>query len=148
MSECNLVQEQLGERVGKKRATVNNYLRLLKLPPDIQNAVKENKISMGHARALVSVENVDDQLSVFKKIIEQELSVRATEAIVRSLSEKTETTKEAKSSGDPEISRLQGRLSSHFGTKVSVAGDSKKGEIKIPYVSLEDLNRILEILDF
>ena len=152
ISECDLKQEQLGDRVGKKRTTVNNYLRLLKLPPDIQIAVKDGEISMGHARALVNVENVDLQLDIYKRIIEQELSVRKVEALVRELSGGAKPEKVAKPALSPEHERevhnLQSRLTSHFGTKVQVKTDAKnKGEIKIPFVNADDLNRILELLE-
>ena len=147
LSECNLKQEELGDRVGKKRATVNNYLRLLKLPPDIQIALKENKISMGHARALISVENIDLQLDIFKKIIEQDLSVRKVEALVREIATTKPKPEKVEKETGREIVQLQSKLASHFGTKVQVNTDGKKGEIKIPFVSVEDLNRILEILD-
>src|ERR1041384_539908 len=86
LSECNLKQEELGERVGKNRTTVTNYLRLLKLPPDIQIAVRDNKLSMGHARAIINVENADQQLYIFKKTLSEDLSVRKVEELVRELS--------------------------------------------------------------
>src|SRR5687768_3276743 len=86
ISECSLKQEALGERVGKNRATVNNYLRLLRLPPDIQIAIRDNQITMGHARAIVNIDNIDAQLAIFKKIIKEELSVRKVEELVRELS--------------------------------------------------------------
>lgn len=148
ISECNLNQEQLGERVGKNRATVTNYLRLLKLPPDVQIAVRDNKITMGHARAIINVENPDQQLFIFKKILSEDLSVRKVEELVRSLSEQAGTQGKAGTpvSGNREISNLQSQLSSHFGTRVVVKSDGKKGEIKIPFLSVEDLNRILDIL--
>ena len=85
MSECNLKQDELGERVGKNRTTVTNYLRLLKLPPDIQIAVRDNLLSMGHARAIINVENADQQLYIFKRTLAEELSVRKVEDLVRSL---------------------------------------------------------------
>ncbi len=155
LSECDLKQEQLGERVGKNRTTVNNYLRLLKLPPDIQIALRDNQISMGHARAIINVENVDAQLAIFKKIITDDLSVRKVEAMVRDLmtngEEDEDNAAESKTkstANDYEIKRLQQKLSSHFGTKINIKSDDKnKGEIKIPFVSAEDLNRILEILN-
>jgi len=149
LTECNLKQEELGDRVGKKRTTVNNYLRLLKLPPDIQIALKEQKISMGHARAIVNIEDVALQLEVFKKIISEELSVRKVEDLVRQLASQRPTSakKEVSKSNSREVVQLQSKLASHFGTKVDVKSDGKKGEIKIPFVSIEDLNRILEILN-
>lgn len=149
ISECSLKQEELGDRVGKNRSTVTNYLRLLKLPPDIQAAVRDGRLSMGHARALISIENIDLQLAVFKKVIENDLSVRQTEELVRNSQVKPkETQKEEVVPPNKEISNLQGKLSSHFGTKVVIKADpATKGEIKIPFVSGEDLNRILEILN-
>lgn len=151
ISECNLKQEELGERVGKNRATVTNYLRLLKLPPDIQIAVRDNKLSMGHARAIINVENPADQLYIFNKILKEDLSVRKVEELVRELqrSKTDEVTTKTTASGSPasrELAQLQSRLSSHFGTRVAVKGDGKKGEIRIPFMSVEDLNRILDIL--
>lgn len=147
ISECNLSQEQLGGRVGKNRATVTNYLRLLKLPPDIQIAVRDNRISMGHARAIINVENPEQQLMIFKKILAEDLSVRKVEELVRGLAGEEEKTKPATpSTANREISNLQSQLSSHFGTRVVVKSDGKKGEIKIPFLSVEDLNRILDIL--
>jgi ParB family chromosome partitioning protein len=152
ISECSLKQDELGERVGKNRATVTNYLRLLRLPPDIQIAVRDNKLSMGHARAIINVESPEKQLYIFKKTLDDDLSVRKVEELVREMSpkkgDKTEPEKEP--SGTPaqsrEISQLQSRLSSHFGTRVVVRSDGAKGEIKIPFLSVEDLNRIIDIL--
>lgn len=150
--ECNLKQEELGDRVGKNRTTVNNYLRLLKLPPTIQAAIRDQQLSMGHARALINIEDVDKQLAIFKKAVDEELSVRNVEALVKSLNEgKVEKTKSEKGL-DPvrkyEINKIQQRLASHFGTKVALKTDEKnKGEIKIPFNSATDLNRILEILE-
>lgn len=150
ITEIGLKQEELGERVGKNRTTVTNYLRLLKLPPDIQIAVRDNKLSMGHARAIISVENPDHQLYIFKKTLEDDLSVRKVEELVREVTEKSqgksEKTAPATQGGSREINQLQSRLSSHFGTRVVVKSDGKKGEIKIPFLSVEDLNRILDIL--
>jgi ParB family transcriptional regulator, chromosome partitioning protein len=153
LSECNLKQEELGERVGKKRTTVTNYLRLLKLPPDIQIALRDNVITMGHARALISIESGDEQLNLFRKIIAQDLSVRKVEELVRGISQeanKTASPKEKKSSRyDSEVRQVESRLSSQFGTKIQVKADDKgKGEIKIPFMSVEDLNRILELLNY
>jgi ParB family chromosome partitioning protein len=152
ISECSLKQDELGERVGKNRATVTNYLRLLRLPPDIQIAVRDNKLSMGHARAIINVENPEKQLYIFKKTVDEDLSVRKVEELVREMShrkaEKTDAEKGSSGAGTPnrEISQLQSRLSSHFGTRVVVKSDGSKGEIKIPFLSVEDLNRIMDIL--
>ena len=151
MNECDLRQEDLGERVGKNRSTVTNYLRLLKLPPDIQIALRDNILSMGHARAIISVENAETQLYLFKRILQEDLSVRKVEELVRQLSAPSSgksgsAPAPAAGTSSREISGLQSKLSSHFGTKIQIKGDEKKGEIRIPYVSTEDLNRILDIL--
>ena len=153
ITECSLKQDELGERVGKNRSTVTNYLRLLKLPPDIQIALRDNRLSMGHARAIISVENSESQLYIFKKIISEDLSVRKVEELTRQLAaDKGEASVSKPTNGTSnetkEISQLQAKLSSHFGTKVSVKSDGKKGEIKIPFLSVEDLNRLLDILKF
>lgn len=147
LAECDLKQEELGDRVGKNRSTVTNYLRLLKLPPAIQVSLRDGKLSMGHARALISIEDVSLQLNIFNQIIQQDLSVRKVEELVRNVGKKEE--KEEKiAAADPEIKKLQTKLSSHFGSKISVkANDKNQGEIKIPFASTEDLNRILEIFD-
>ncbi len=153
LAECDLKQEQLGERVGKNRTTVNNYLRLLKLPPDIQAGLRDNRISMGHARAIINVEDIDRQLAIYNRTIAEELSVRKVEALVKSLNEGAEEKTTGKTQGmDPvkkyEMGKIQESLSSHFGSKVQLKSDGKdKGEIKIPFRSTEDLNRILEILE-
>ncbi len=151
LAECDLKQEELGDRVGKNRTTVNNYLRLLKLPPTIQAAIRDQKLSMGHARALINIENVDKQLAIFKKALDEELSVRKVEALVKSLNEGNQEKKE-KAELDPvkkyEINKIQQKLASHFGTKVALKTSAKnKGEIKIHFTSTSDLNRILEIID-
>lgn len=152
LTECKLKQEELGDRVGKNRTTVNNYLRLLKLPPDIQIALRDNKISMGHARAIINIENIDQQLSIFNRIMEEDLSVRKVEALVRDLVAGSTRSQAKEKAGSPdkeyEIKQLQTKLSSHFGTRILIKSDEyNKGEIKIPFVSVNDLNRILEILD-
>jgi len=150
LTECNLKQEQLGERIGKNRATVTNYLRLLKLPPDIQIAVRDNRITMGHARAIINVESADQQLYIFKRTLSEDLSVRKVEELVREISNTKPSSAATSLTTSPgaskEITQLQSRLSSHFGTRVMVKSDGKKGDIKIPFLSIEDLNRILDIL--
>ena len=149
MSECDLKQEEMADRVGKNRTTVSNYLRLLKLPPDIQAAIRDKKISMGHARAIINIDNVEIQLEIFKRIIKDELSVRKVEELAKLLiSGKVKKSVSGKPSQDPALYTLQTKLSSHFGTKVALTADSKnKGAIKIPFASAQDLNRLLEILE-
>jgi len=148
LAECDLKQEQLGERVGKNRSTVTNYLRLLKLPPDIQVALRDGKLSMGHARALISIEDVPLQLDIFKQIVKNDLSVRKVEELVRSNGKKEDKPVASKTEESAEIKEVQTKLTSHFGSKIQVkANPQNKGEIKIPFTSTEDLNRILDILD-
>jgi ParB family transcriptional regulator, chromosome partitioning protein len=150
ITECSLKQEELGDRVGKNRATITNYLRLLKLPPDVQIAVRDNRISMGHARAIINVDSAEKQLYIFKKTLAEDLSVRKVEELVREMAaekkDEKPTATTSSNSASKEISQLQSKLSSHFGTRVAVKSDGKKGEIKIPFLSIEDLNRILDIL--
>ncbi|WP_343531463.1 ParB/RepB/Spo0J family partition protein [Pedobacter sp.] len=149
IDECNLKAEQLGERVGKNRTTVANYLRLLKLPPAIQASIRDNKISMGHARALISVEDEEKQLFIHQEIIDKGLSVRKVEELVRGIHHvqvKTPTKVEAVSF---EYQKLQNDLASKFATNVKLkVKDNGKGAIEIPFVSNDDLNRILELLDW
>ena len=151
LTECKLKQEELGARVGKNRSTVTNYLRLLKLPPAIQAAIRDKKITMGHARALISIENVEAQLEVYRRILTNDLSVRQVEALVKLMGQSGQPKKKSVSNTtaqQPEILKLQSLLTSHFGTKIVVNADqNNKGEIKIPFISVQDLNRILEILD-
>jgi len=149
ISECNLKQDELGDRVSKNRTTVTNYLRLLKLPPIVQAALRDKQISMGHARAIINVDNPEDQIAILKKILLEDLSVRAVEDLVRNLSAaKTKMKANPKTESPFEIKQVQTKLSSHFGTKISVKANQKnQGEIKIPFNSTEDLNRILDILN-
>lgn len=150
MTECGLRQEDLGDRVGKNRATVANYLRLLRLPPEIQMALRRKDLSMGHARAIVALDKTEDQLYIFKRIIEQGLSVRKVEELVRQLLSKPDKPqpKPAPNPVDYDIRHVQQRLSTQFGTRVRLNhNDSGKGEISIPYQSVEDLNRILDLLE-
>lgn len=150
LTECNLRQEDLGDRVGKKRSTVTNYLRLLKLPPDVQVAIRDGHLGMGHARALINIESIDHQLEIFKKIIRDDLSVRKVEELVKKQKEKgTDSVKHPiKPALSFEMKQVQDRLASHFGSRVILQEDANnKGTIKIPYLSHEDLNRILEILN-
>jgi len=151
MEECSLKQEQLGERVGKNRSTVTNYLRLLKLPPAIQISIRDQKISMGHARALISVDGEDKQLFLHQEILEKGLSVRRVEELVRDLNNQQLKPKSAKASmtASVEYQKLQKDLASRFASKVKLkVGQNGKGAIEIPFVSDDDLNRILELLDW
>ncbi|HEX8609636.1 MAG TPA: ParB/RepB/Spo0J family partition protein [Pedobacter sp.] len=150
MEECNFKQEQLGERVGKNRSTVTNYLRLLKLPPAIQISIRDGKISMGHARALISVESTEQQLFIHHEIIDKGLSVRKVEELVRNIGMVPDA-KAAKKSApiSSEYQKLQRELTSKFSTRVKLkVSENGKGAIEIPFVSQDDLSRILELLDW
>ncbi len=147
IDECNLKQDELGGRVGKNRSTVTNYLRLLKLPPVIQAAIRDEQISMGHARALINIPEADKQLWVFQQIVDQGLSVRKVEELVRTVA--SPPAKKDKKTGQLpyEYRKIADGLSSRFGTKVQLRIDeSGKGKIEIPVLSRNDLNRILDIL--
>ena len=148
MDELNHSQEQVAERMGKERSTVANYIRLLKLPPDIQLAVRNAVLSMGHARALINIDTVDKQLYVFNEIKNKGLSVRQTEELVRNLykNEKPSAVKSSsKSNLPPAYKRIEDNLASHFGTKVKLNHNNKgHGSITLEYYSLEELNKILD----
>jgi ParB family chromosome partitioning protein len=154
MDECNLVIEEVGDKVGKNRSTVNNYLRLLKLPIEIQSALKEKKISMGHARTLITVDSPLLQLSILQEILEKDLSVRAVEEMVRDLAQsKTvkksqETKKKEVSAYEIHIREVQAQLAEKFNTKVQIFAkeENGKGKIEINFYNTEDLNRLLELL--
>jgi ParB family chromosome partitioning protein len=148
IEEFNLTQEGLGERVGKKRATIANYLRLLNLPAEIQTAIREKKITMGHARALAGTEDNEFQLSLFGKIIAQDLSVRKVENLIQKAKNGGSN---ADSSGEAirsDYETLREHLSFYFGANVEFKRSNKgTGRIVIPFKSDEDLQRIVSILD-
>ena len=147
VDDLKINHEELGKRVGKDRSTINNYLRLLKLPPSIQNGLIINKIQMGHARALISIDISEIQLEIYSSIIKKKLSVRKTEELVRNFKNKKEKVSQKIDKKSKDIEKLESKLSSFFGTKINTQGDSLKGKIIIPYKSTSDLNRILELLD-
>ena len=150
MDECNLTHDGLSERVGKNRSTVTNYIRLLKLSPDIQRAIKEKKISMGHARALAGIENVILQQDIFNEILDRELSVRATEQAIREAQSPTQRSIKSQASQalSPEYIAIQNDLTSRFGTKVSLKANKKgKRQIVINSSNTKQLNNILEELE-
>ncbi len=151
VDECNLKQEELGDRVSKNRSTVTNYLRLLKLPPSIQASIRDNEISMGHAKALLGVEDSVKQLYVHKEIISKELSVRRAEELVREVQQRNLKKPEAKRQEvmSFQYQKIQDDLASKFATRVKLKVQEKgKGAIEIPFMSEEDLSRILELLDW
>lgn len=149
IEQYELTQERLSERVGKNRTTVANYLRLLKLPATIQMALKNKEIDMGHARALLSIDNPQTQLKIFNEIILNGYSVRKVEELVKALNNGKEEKKATHNNKLPEtFGVLQSHLSSFFGTKVQLSCSAKgKGKISIPFNDEADLERIMEILD-
>lgn len=147
----SLTQEQLSDRVGKKRATITNYLRLLKLPAEVQMGVKDKKIDMGHARALVTINDPVQQLRIYNLIIKEGLSVRKVESLVRELAEGKNSDKETKpkpksAGGDFDI--LKDHLSSYFNTKVQFkCTNAGKGKITIPFSNPDELEHIIAMFD-
>src|SRR6201991_4536535 len=148
MEELNYTQEQVAERMGKERSTVANYIRLLKLPPDIQVAVRKAELTMGHARALINVDTIDKQLYIFNEVKSRGLSVRQTEELVRRLYKGDTPVKDSVKPTMPEaFKRIEDNLATHFSTRVKL-NHSKKGEgsISIEYYSLQELNKLLDQL--
>jgi ParB family transcriptional regulator, chromosome partitioning protein len=154
LSECQLRQEDLGERVGKNRSTVTNYLRLLKLPPSIQIGLRDSIIGMGHARALINIEDPQQQVDLFRRIVSEDLSVRRVEEIVRNgfgqpVPGGAAKAQEAAAPAVPvtELRRTERQLTDYFGSKVQLRPSPQgRGEIKISFDSVEDMQRILHIL--
>ncbi|MFC5684070.1 ParB/RepB/Spo0J family partition protein [Flavobacterium sp. MAHUQ-51] len=149
MDEIQLTQEQMSERVGKKRSTIANYLRLLKLDPIIQTGIRDGFISMGHGRAIINIEDLDAQTEIYQKIISQNLSVRDTETLVKkyheSLKPKPAVKEKAASFA---IDESQKRIfNSYFGNNVDIkVANNGKGKITIPFQSEQDFNRIIELI--
>jgi len=150
IEEIQLTQEQMSERVGKKRSTITNYLRLLKLDPIIQTGIRDGFISMGHGRAIINIENQDVQSDIYQKIVSQNLSVRETEVLVKNYqsSLKPSATKTPKSSSFTVETSQKKAITDFFGAKVEVklAGNGK-GKITIPFHSEEDFNRIVKLIN-
>ncbi len=149
MDELDYTQEQVAERMGKERSTVTNYIRLLKLPPDIQVAVRTGVISMGHARALINVAEVDKQLFIFAEIKNKQLSVRQTEDLVRHIFTGIPAVKNVvKADLPPAFKKIEDNLASQFNTKVKLAHSKKgSGSVTFEYYSLEELNGLLDKLN-
>ena len=146
IDEIELTQEELSSRVGKKRSTITNYLRLLKLDPILQTGMRDGFISMGHGRAMINVENTEDQLGIYEKILKEKLSVRQTEDLVKKLKSGT-TTKPNKKQIPSYVKKSIAGISEYFGRKIDVKiSTNGKGKILIPFHSEEDLNRIKNLL--
>lgn len=151
MDEIQLTQEQVSDRVGKKRSTIANYLRLLKLDPIIQTGIRDGFISMGHGRAIITVEDLDAQADIYQKIVSENLSVRETEALVKSYHEEPKQAGEKQPENKPDGFTVNDderkAITSFFGAKVDVKIDAKgKGKITIPFHSEEDFNRIIKLI--
>jgi ParB family transcriptional regulator, chromosome partitioning protein len=147
MDELDYTQEKVGERMGKDRTTITNYLRLLKLPPAIQLSVRNNEISMGHAKCLINIEAVEKQLFLFKEIKAGGLNVRQTEDLVRNMNKSGQVTKtvQPKAVLAPAYQKIQDKIASQFGTKVIVKhGKKGNGSISFEYYSLQELNKLLD----
>lgn len=148
IDECRLTQDQLSEKVGKKRATVSNYIRLLKLPPEVQYAIRNQDLSMGHARALLAFDDDKALLKAFEKIVAEGLSVRQTEALAKEKSSKSTPKKTQSGVLSFEHQKIKSDLIDHFGTKVDLKRDNQgKGKIEIPFRNDDDLRRIIEKLE-
>lgn len=147
IDEIQLTQEQMSERVGKKRSTIANYLRLLKLDPIIQTGMRDGFISMGHGRAIINIEDQDIQLDIYEKILADKLSVRDTEALVKNYHKTSETKVPEKEELPSYIQNGVKEFSEYFGQKISVKINKKgKGSISIPFHSEEDFNRIKKLV--
>jgi len=149
IDEINITQEQLSDRVGKKRSTITNYLRLLKLDPIIQTGMRDGFVSMGHGRALINIENKKDQLEIYEKVISQRLSVRDTEKLVRAYQESKDqkTVKSANVEVPEYISENVDELTEYFSSKVDVkVAKNGKGKLIIPFHSKEDFLRLTKLL--
>ncbi len=148
IDEINLTQEQMSDRVGKKRSTIANYLRLLKLDPIIQTGMKDGFISMGHGRAIINIADLSDQLDIYEQILTKKLSVRDTEKLVQQYKNSKNTNPEEIQKTPEYISNSLKDISSFFGAKIGInVGKSGKGKITIPFSSEEDFNRIKKLLE-
>lgn len=150
MEECRLTQESLSERVGKKRSTVSNYLRLLRLPAVIQKAIREQEVTMGHARALINLPDAETQVMVYRQVVKYDFSVRKTEDIVRKLTQNDEVPEvpEKVPTMNDQFSDLKNHLGKYFNTNIGLKiNDKYKGKIEIPFKDSKDLERIIGIFD-
>jgi ParB family chromosome partitioning protein len=145
IDECAMTQEEVATRMGMDRSTVSNYIRMLKLPPDIVVGVRNGSLSMGHARALINAGEVDKQLYVYNTILSKKLSVRQTEDLVKQLYKPSKGKIDAKQKPQGQFNKIQDQLTSFFGTKVKLEHQKTgRGKISLEYYSLEELNGLLE----
>mgnify|MGYP000992374238 CR=1 FL=1 len=144
MDELNYTQDNVAERMGKDRSTISNFIRLLKLPPAIQLAVRSGELSMGHARALINIDTIERQLFIFKEIKDRSLSVRQTEALVRNLYKQAGTKKNKPGGLPTAFQRIEDKLASQFDTRVKLKHSTNgSGHITFDYYSVEELNKLL-----
>ena len=148
MDEVKLTQDQMSQRVGKKRSTIANYLRLLKLDPIIQTGMRDGFIGMGHGRAMVNIRKLQDQLAIYERVISKKLSVRATEALVNEYSNPESKPRKNTVELPDFVKKGLNKISNFFGQNVAIKmGKKNKGTISIPFHSKEDYKRILKLLD-
>ena len=149
LTEFKIVQEELSTRIGKSRTAISNTLRLLNLDEKVQQYIIEGVLSEGHGRALLGIQNKDDQFKVAEKIIDEKLSVRETERLIKKLNEDQSATKKAPAANEmnPYYKDIKNRLQDYFGTKVNINKKKNRGKIEIEYYSEDDLQRILEIMN-
>lgn len=149
LNECDLTQDQLSERIGKKRSTITNYVRLLKLPAEVQAGLQNKQISMGHARALVNIEDPEVQIDTFYRIIGEDLSVRESEKLIREINYplKKEIKKAKKTKLPEEYKQFQDKIAEKFPSKVTIKrSNAGKGSISFSFTTDEDFNKIKELL--
>ncbi len=147
LDECDLTHEELSQRLGKKRSSISNYLRVLKLSPSSQKALKMEHISIGHAKILVGIEPIERQIGILEEILSKGLSVRATERLIESKKSNSSTNSGSKKDIHPEVRKYQDNLSEKIGGKVAITRNDKgKGSIKINFKNDQELNQIMDIL--
>lgn len=148
IDEIGLTQEQMSDKVGKKRSTITNYLRLLKLDPIIQTGMRDGFITMGHGRALINIEDFEAQIDIYRKVVRQSLSVRETENLVKQYQDSLKPKTAKKSGKSFEINNdSKKNLADFFGAKIEVKASNGKGKIIIPFHSEEDFNRLLKLIE-
>jgi ParB family chromosome partitioning protein len=147
IGECDLTQDEIAQKIGKDRTTVANILRLLKLPVYIQESLEDGEITIGHARALVSIESVEIQKTLWRRVVKDGLSVRKLEKLIKDLAHIKQAKTVKKSKKSPYIQKIEEQLRDIFGTKVAIRPKKEGGSIEIEFYSPEDLNRLLEIFD-
>jgi len=147
LAECNLTQDDVAKKVGKERSTVTNFLRLLKLPQEIQLSLKQKEIDMGHARALITIDDPQAQLFIFKQLTKKKLSVRMVENLVRNYKNNKENKKPEIKEKPFYLTDAENKLQEKFGTKVNILiGKKGQGKVEIEFYSDEELDRILELI--